>query len=80
MFDAVVASRTQSVLDMDLRLRALERFLKMSGSRKPRGANKRIVNILRKAPGDLSGAVDTSGCRTARSASCSSTSCRWSAR
>jgi glycyl-tRNA synthetase beta chain len=30
MFDAVVASRTQSVLDMDLRLRALERFLKMA--------------------------------------------------
>jgi glycyl-tRNA synthetase beta chain len=60
MFDAVVASRTQSVLDMDLRLRALERFLKMSEAESLAAANKRIVNILRKAPGDLSGAVDTS--------------------
>ena len=60
MFDAVVASRTQSVLDMDLRLRALERFLKMSEAESLASANKRIANILRKAPGDLSGAVDTS--------------------
>lgn len=60
MFDAVVASRTQSVLDMDLRLRALERFLKMSEAESLAAANKRIVNILRKAPGDLTGAVDTS--------------------
>ena len=59
MFDAVVASRTQSVLDMDLRLRALERFLKMSEAESLAAANKRIVNILRKAPGDLTGAVDT---------------------
>jgi glycyl-tRNA synthetase beta chain len=60
MFDAVVASRTQSVLDMDLRLRALERFLKMPEAESLAAANKRIVNILRKAPGDLTGAVDTS--------------------
>jgi glycyl-tRNA synthetase beta chain len=60
MFDAVVASRTQSVLDMDLRLRALERFLKMSEAESLAAANKRIANILRKAPGDLTGAVDTS--------------------
>jgi len=60
MFDAVVASRTQSILDMDLRLRALERFLKMSEAESLAAANKRIANILRKAPGDLSGAVDTS--------------------
>jgi glycyl-tRNA synthetase beta chain len=60
MFDAVVASRTQSILDMDLRLRALERFLKMSEADSLAAANKRIVNILRKAPGDLTGAVDTS--------------------
>jgi glycyl-tRNA synthetase beta chain len=60
MFDAVVASRTQSILDMDLRLRALERFLKMSEAASLAAANKRIANILRKAPGDLSGAVDTS--------------------
>ena len=60
MFDAVLASKTQSVLDMDLRLRALERFLKMSEADSLAAANKRIANILRKAPGDLTGAVDTS--------------------
>lgn len=60
MFDAVLASRTQSVLDVDLRLRALERFLKMPEAESLAAANKRIVNILRKAPADLTGAVDTS--------------------
>ena len=60
MFDAVLASRTQSVLDVDLRLRALERFLKMPEAVSLAAANKRIVNILRKAPADLTGAVDTS--------------------
>jgi glycyl-tRNA synthetase beta chain len=60
MFDAVLASRTQSILDIDLRLRALERFLKMSEAESLAAANKRIANILRKAPGDLTGAVDTS--------------------
>src|SRR4029079_16833097 len=60
LFDVVRASGTQSVLDMDLRLRALERFLKMSEAESLAAANKRIVNILRKAPGDLTGAVDTS--------------------
>lgn len=60
MFDAVLASRTQSVLDVDIRLRALERFLKMPEAESLAAANKRIVNILRKAPADLTGAVDTS--------------------
>jgi glycyl-tRNA synthetase beta chain len=60
MFDAVLASRTQSVLDMDVRLRALERFLKMSEAVSLAAANKRIANILRKAPEDVTGAVDTS--------------------
>jgi glycyl-tRNA synthetase beta chain len=60
MFDAVLASRTQSVLDVDVRLRALERFLKMPEAESLAAANKRIVNILRKAPTDLTGAVDTS--------------------
>ena len=59
MFDAVLASRAQSVLDIDLRLRALERFLKLSEAESLAAANKRIANILRKAPGDLTGAVDT---------------------
>jgi glycyl-tRNA synthetase beta chain len=60
MFDAVLASRAQSVLDIDLRLRALERFLKMPEAVSLAAANKRIANILRKAPTDLTGAVDTS--------------------
>lgn len=60
MFDAVLASRTQSVTDVDLRLRALERFLKLPEAESLAAANKRIVNILRKAPSDISGAVDTS--------------------
>jgi glycyl-tRNA synthetase beta chain len=60
MFDAVLASRTQSVLDMDVRLHALERFLKMSEAESLAAANKRIANILRKAPDDVTGAVDTS--------------------
>lgn len=60
MFDAVLASRTQSVLDVDVRLRALARFLKMPEAESLAAANKRIVNILRKAPADLTGAVDTS--------------------
>jgi glycyl-tRNA synthetase beta chain len=60
MFDAVLASRTQSVLDIDLRLRALEPFLKMSEADSLAAANKRIANILRKAPDDVTGAVDTS--------------------
>ena len=60
MFDAVLASRTQSVLDIDVRLRALERFLKMPEAESLAAANKRIANILRKAPDDVTGAVDTS--------------------
>jgi glycyl-tRNA synthetase beta chain len=60
MFDAVLASRTQSVLDIDLRLRALEPFLRMSEAESLAAANKRIANILRKAPDDVTGAVDTS--------------------
>ena len=79
MFDAVLASRTQSVLDLDVRLHALERFLKMSEAESLAAANKRIVNILRKAPGDLTGAVDTSRLQEGPSASCSTTCSRWSA-
>ena len=60
MFDAVLASRTQSVLDVDVRLHALERFLKLSEAESLAAANKRIANILRKAPDEVTGAVDTS--------------------
>ena len=78
MFDAVLASQPQSPLDIDVRLQALERFLTLPEAESLAAANKRIANILRKAPGDLSGAVDTSGCRSRPSASCSSTCSRWS--
>jgi glycyl-tRNA synthetase beta chain len=60
MFDAVLASRTQSVTDIDLRLRALQHFLKLPEAESLAAANKRIANILRKAPADITGAVDTS--------------------
>ena len=59
MFDAVLASRPHSPLDIDLRLRALEAFLKLPEAESLSAANKRIANILRKAPGDMSGAVET---------------------
>lgn len=59
MFDAVLASRPHSPLDMDLRLRALEAFLKLPEAESLSAANKRIANILRKAPADMSGAVET---------------------
>jgi glycyl-tRNA synthetase beta chain len=60
MFDAVLASRAQSPLDIDVRLRALEGFLALPEASSLAAANKRIANILRKAPADISGAVDTS--------------------
>jgi glycyl-tRNA synthetase beta chain len=59
MFDAVLASKAHSPIDIDVRLRALEGFLSLPEAASLAGANKRIVNILRKAPGDISGAVDT---------------------
>lgn len=60
MFDAVLASRTHSPVDIDVRLRALEGFLTLPEASSLASANKRIANILRKAPPDISGAVDTS--------------------
>jgi glycyl-tRNA synthetase beta chain len=59
MFDAVLASKPHSPTDIDMRLRALEGFLSLPEAASLASANKRIVNILRKAPGDISGAVDT---------------------
>ena len=58
MFDAVLASRPPSPLDIDLRLRALESFLALPDAVSLAAANKRIANILRKAPADTSGAVE----------------------
>lgn len=59
MFDAVLASKPHSPTDIDVRLRALEGFLTLPEAVSLAVANKRIVNILRKAPDDISGAVDT---------------------
>lgn len=60
MFDAVLASKAHSPIDIDVRLQALERFLTLPEAASLAAANKRIANILRKAAGDdLSGAVET---------------------
>ncbi|MET0534336.1 MAG: glycine--tRNA ligase subunit beta [Steroidobacter sp.] len=59
MFDAVLASKPHSPLDIDIRLQALEGFLALPEATSLAAANKRIANLLRKATGDLSGAVDT---------------------
>lgn len=58
MFDAVLASKPQSTLDLDIRLQALEGFLALPEAASLAAANKRIANILRKATGDLSGIVE----------------------
>lgn len=61
MFDAVLASKPHSPIDIDVRLQALEGFLALPEAASLAAANKRIANILRKASGDdLSGAVETS--------------------
>ncbi|HEY5810050.1 MAG TPA: glycine--tRNA ligase subunit beta [Povalibacter sp.] len=59
MFDAVLGSKPVSPHDIDLRLRALQSFLTLPEALSLSAANKRIANILRKAHGALSGAVDT---------------------
>jgi len=50
MFDAVLAARPASPLDFDARLKALSAFLDLPESASLTAANKRIANILRKAP------------------------------
>lgn len=59
MFDAVLASRSHSPLDIDMRLRALQSFLALPDAEGLAAANKRIANILRKVDADVSGAVET---------------------
>ena len=65
MFDAVLASRPASPLDFDARLRALSAFLDLPEAVSLTAANKRIVNILRKAPADGAGAVNVEHLREA---------------
>ena len=58
MFDAVLATRPASPLDFDLRLRALAEFLRLPDAQSLAAANKRIANILRKAPGPVGETID----------------------
>ncbi|HUL47847.1 MAG TPA: glycine--tRNA ligase subunit beta [Steroidobacteraceae bacterium] len=58
MFDAVLAARPASPLDFDARLKALSTFLELPEAASLTAANKRIANILRKAPGAPPAQVD----------------------
>ena len=58
MFDAVLATRPASPLDFDARLKALATFLELPEAASLTAANKRISNILRKAPGAPPAEVD----------------------
>jgi glycyl-tRNA synthetase beta chain len=59
MIDAVLAGRPASPLDVETRLQALKVFLLLPDAGVLTAINKRIVNILRKAPQGLSLAVQT---------------------
>jgi glycyl-tRNA synthetase beta chain len=54
----VLATRPASPLDFDARLRALAEFLRLPEARSLAAANKRIANILRKAPGPVGDTID----------------------
>lgn len=58
MFDAVIATRPASLIDIDQRLRALAAFLTRPEAASLTAANKRIANILRKASEPVHGMVD----------------------
>lgn len=58
MFDAVLAARPQSPMDLDARLEALRTFLGLPEAASLTAANKRVTNILRKAGGDPPREVD----------------------
>jgi glycyl-tRNA synthetase beta chain len=57
MVDAVLANRPGSPLDAESRLRALEEFLRLPEAGVLSAINKRIGNILRKAPADAGAVV-----------------------
>ena len=59
MFDAVLATRPSSPLDLDARLKALSTFLTLPEAASLTAANKRVANILRKAGESAPPAVDT---------------------
>jgi glycyl-tRNA synthetase beta chain len=58
MFDAVLATRPASPLDFDARIKALSTFLELPEAASLTAANKRIANILRKAPDAPAAEVD----------------------
>jgi len=60
MFDAVLAVRPASPLDLDARLKALSTFLTMPEAASLTAANKRVANILRKAGESAPPDVDVS--------------------
>jgi glycyl-tRNA synthetase beta chain len=57
MFDAVLAARPASPLDFDARLKALSAFLDLPEASSLTAANKRIANILKKAPAPAGGGI-----------------------
>jgi glycyl-tRNA synthetase beta chain len=59
MIDAVLAGRPSSPLDVETRLQALKAFLLLPDAGVLTAINKRIVNILRKAPHGMPLAVQT---------------------
>jgi len=59
MIDAVLAGRPPSPLDVETRLQALKAFLLLPDAGVLTAINKRIVNILRKAPQGMPLAVQT---------------------
>jgi glycyl-tRNA synthetase beta chain len=63
MFDAVLAARPASPVDFDARLKALSTFMGLPESVSLTAANKRIANILRKAPDEAQREVDVSRLR-----------------
>ncbi len=65
MFDAVLAARPASPLDFDARLKALSTFMGLPESVSLTAANKRIANILRKAPQQTAREVDVARLREA---------------
>jgi len=65
MIDAVVAAGPRSPLDVEIRLQALKAFLLLPDAAVLTAINKRIVNILRKAPANKES--DAAGLRAAAS-------------
>jgi glycyl-tRNA synthetase beta chain len=61
MLDAVLANRPRSPLDAVMRLAALQEFLLLPDAVVLAAINKRIANILKKAPGGSDWAIDPQG-------------------